>query len=364
MQLTLLASLVTCACLAVSSTSAIADGSITMRGAYYKEKSTRVVQPMIDADLEVGEAGQLSGHALVDAITSASAASGASGASFTERRVEGGLLYMHRLGQFRVGAGGRYSTEPDYQSSFVNLRLEAELAQRNTTLALNLARGSDKLDNSGSQGGLSSIQTGSLTTSMMSVSASQLLSPQSIVSVGYDLMYLDGFQENIYRTVVAGGMIQAERVPDNRLRHALAANLRYFVEATNTTLIGAYRFYVDDWDVLSNAPELRVVQDLFEDKAELHLSYRYYRQRSSFFYEDVYDSADQNIQPFLSDDDKLGRVRSNYFGLKAATRMDLFGLQGDWAEVRLEALFQFVQQDTHYGDALVGQMALSFPIRY
>ena len=65
-----------------------------MRGAYYKEKSTRVVQPMIDADLDVGDAGQLKGHTLVDAIASASAASGASGDAFTERRVEGGLSYM------------------------------------------------------------------------------------------------------------------------------------------------------------------------------------------------------------------------------------------------------------------------------
>jgi hypothetical protein len=222
-----------------------ADGNISMRGAYYKERSTRVMQPMLDADLEVGDDGQLLAHSLLDAITSASAASGASGDAFTEQRIEGGFLYLHQLQNFRVGGGGRYSTEPDYESTFVNLRFEAELAQRNTTLALNLARGSDNIDNSGSQGGLSSIQTGQLQTNMLSVSASQLLSPESIVSLSYDLIYLDGFQQNIYRTVVAGGMIQAERVPDARLRQALAASLRYYVDATNTTLIGAYRFYKD-----------------------------------------------------------------------------------------------------------------------
>ena len=343
---------------------ASADGSISMRGAYYKERSTRVMQPMIDAELEVGDDGQLNAHGLVDAITSASAASGAAGDAFTERRLEGGFLYMHVLQNFRVGGGGRYSTEPDYESTFLNLRLEAELAKRNTTLALNLARGNDNIDNSGSQGGLSSVQTGQLQTNMLSVSASQLLSPESIVSLSYDLSYLDGFQQNIYRTVVAGGMIQAERVPDTRLRHALAGSVKYFVDATNTTLIGAYRFYTDDWDILSNAPELRVVQELFDEQAELHLSYRYYRQRSSFFYKEVYDTADASMEPYLTDDDKLGRVRAHTYGAKAASRMELFGLQGDWADVRLEALFQYIQQDTHYGDAVVGQMALSFPIKY
>ncbi len=341
-----------------------ADGSISMRGAYYKETSTRVVQPMIDAELEVGESGQLVAHSLVDAITSASAASGASGTAFTERRLEGGFLYMHQLHNFRVGGGGRYSTEPDYQSTFVNIRLEAELAQRNTTLSLNLARGDDSIDNSGSQGGLTAIQSGQLQTTMVSVSASQLLSPVSIFSLSYDLSYLDGFQENIYRTVVAGGMIQAERVPDSRLRQALAGTLRYFVDATNTTLIGGYRFYTDDWDILSNAPELRIVQELFDEQADLQLSYRYYRQRSSFFYKEVYDTADMNLEPFVTDDDKLGRVRVHTFGVKAGSRMELFGLGGDWQEVRVEALFQYLKQDTHYGDAVVAQMALSFPIKY
>jgi hypothetical protein len=347
-----------------ASGSARADGNITMRGAYYKERSTRVMQPMLDADLEVGEAGQLKGHTLVDAITSASAASGASGTAFTETRIEAGFLYMHALRHLRLGGGARHSTEPDYQSTFVNLRLESELAKRNTTVTINLARGDDSLDNSGSQGGLSSILTGELETNMVSVSLSQLLNPQSIISLSYDLSYLDGFQANIYRTVVAGGMIQAERLPQTRLRHALASNLRYFVEPSNTALIAAYRFYIDDWGILSHAPEIRAIQELLDEKAELHLSYRYYRQRASDFYEEVYDSADMSIEPYLTDDDKLGRVRSHDMGVKVASELAAFGVLGEWSDVRLEALFHYIKQDTHYGDAVVGQFALSFPIGY
>lgn len=341
-----------------------ADGSITMRGAYYKERSTRVMQPMLDADLEVGEAGQLKGHTLVDAITSASAASGAAGTAFTETRVEAGFLYMHALRNLRLGGGGRYSTEPDYQSTFVNFRLESELAKKNTTVGINLAHGEDTLNNSGSQGGLSSILTGELETNMVSMSLSQLLSPQSIISFSYDLSYLEGYQANIYRTVVAGGMIQAERLPQTRLRHALASNLRYFVGPTNTALIAAYRFYIDDWGILSHSPEVRAVQELLDEKAELHLSYRYYRQRSSDFHEDVYDSADLIIEPYLSDDDKLGRVRSHDMGIKVASELAAFGVEGEWSDVRLEALFHYIKQDTHYGDAVVAQTALSFPIGY
>ncbi len=341
-----------------------ADGTMTVRGAYYKERSTRVVQPMIDADLEVGEAGRVQAHALVDAITSASAASGAAGDSFTETRTEGGGTYMHAFKDLRVGGGLRHSSEPDYVSTFFSLRLESDFAQKNTQLAINLARGSDTLDNSGSQGGLSSVLIGELATSMIAVSASQILSPNSVASLSYDLSYLDGFQENIYRTVVAGGMIEPERVPDTRLRQALAGSVRYYLAATDTAFIGAYRYYRDDWHIQGHAPEIRAIQELAGGDLELHLSYRYYRQRAAFFYKDVYDSNDQSVEPFLTDDDKLGRVRTHNTGIKMSAALKLFGLRGTWADARIEGLFQYLQQDTHYGNAVISQVALRFPVSY
>ena len=54
-------------------TSARGDGELELRSFYYKERATRVVQPMLDARLDVGEHGAADGHLLVDAITSASA---------------------------------------------------------------------------------------------------------------------------------------------------------------------------------------------------------------------------------------------------------------------------------------------------
>lgn len=365
MQLKLASSLLLATLLALLAPSTLhADGLLTMRGAYYKERSTRVVQPMLNADLDVGTDGQLLAHGLVDAITSASAASGAVGDPFTERRSEAGALYMHSLGRYRLGGGLRYSSEPDYQSTFGSLRLEADFAQRNTTVGLNIARGRDHIDNSGSQGGLSSILTGTLDTSMVSASLTQLLSPVSVVSFSYDLMYLEGFQENIYRTVPAGGMIQPERVPDRRLRQAMASTLRYYVESTNTAVIASYRYYLDDWGIRAHAPEMRTVQELLEGDVELHLNYRYYRQRRADFYEEVYDSGDMEIEPYLTADSKLGDVRTHNAGFKLACRLRRFGVGGSWGDVRVEGLFQYLKQNTHYGDAVISQLAMTFPIDY
>ena len=104
-----------------ASASARADGELQVRGVYYKERATRVQQPMIDGRFDVGDHGTLQGYLLVDAISSASAvASG--GAAFDERRVEGGLGYSHVFGKLTLGATARYSTEPDYRSTFATVR--------------------------------------------------------------------------------------------------------------------------------------------------------------------------------------------------------------------------------------------------
>lgn len=363
-SLTFVALIVGCALAFAKGSTAQADGTVTMRGAYYKERSTRVVQPMFDADLEIGENGQAQGHILADAITSASAASGAAGAAFTETRTQFGANYTHDFGTMRLGGGFRHSGEPDYTSDFLTVSLESDFAQRNATIGINLARGMDAIDNSGSQGGISAIISGELDTTLVSTSLRQILSPNSVASVSYDLSYLEGFQQNIYRTVVAGGMVQPERVPDTRLRHAVAGNVRYFVDASNTALAATYRFYFDDWGILASTPEVRAMQELFSGKLETHLSYRYHRQRAADFYEEVYNSGDMSIEPYLTDDDKLGRVRTHTMGLKIAATLDLLGMEGGWADVRVEALGQYLKQDTRYGDAVVSQLALIVPVDY
>jgi hypothetical protein len=68
------------------------EGELILRGVYYKERATRVIPPMFDGKVEVGENGLLQGHLLVDAITSASVASGATDEPFSEKRTARPLL--------------------------------------------------------------------------------------------------------------------------------------------------------------------------------------------------------------------------------------------------------------------------------
>src|SRR5204863_2376134 len=104
MRVQLSRAIVAGAILVIASAPARADGELTLRGVYYKERSTRVEQPMLDGRFDVGDSGEVDAHALVDAITSASAASGAADTSFSERRYEVGAGYTHTLGDYKLNA--------------------------------------------------------------------------------------------------------------------------------------------------------------------------------------------------------------------------------------------------------------------
>ena len=221
-----------CAALLLLSGAAYADGSLSMRGMYYRERSTLVRQPMVNARLDVGENGSLDGHLLVNAITSASPAAGTP-QRFSELRYEGGVGYTPRLGDTSVGANGRY-TENDYTSLLLGGNAEFRLLDENTTLRVALGLGFDTITNgvAQEQGGLQGIpgRSESLSSSLSSLSLTQLLiTPQLVANVTYDFMLLDGFQANMYRIVLGGMIPVAERIPDLRVRHAISGSLRGYL---------------------------------------------------------------------------------------------------------------------------------------
>lgn len=350
------------ALLIATASHARADGELSLRGAYYKERATRVIQPMLDALMAVDEEGsELRLHTLVDSITSASVASGASGSPFTETRYEFGGDYLHRVGIFGVGGGVRFSSEPDYKSLFLTLRGRAELARRNTILDVTLSRGNDDVSNESAQGsGLMEPIRGELATTLGSLSLTQALSPLMVGALTYDLIHLSGYQENPYRTVSAGGVAVAERVPDVRWRHAVFGSLRRYVPPTRTVLFAGYRFYADDWGVVGHTPELRVIQEI-TPSLFVHLRARYYRQSGADFYKELYDSADPEAEPFLTDDAKLGPMTTQTYGLKLELGLDLLGFGGAIGRTRTEALVEYLVQDTHFGDAVSAQAAVVVP---
>ncbi len=354
---------------------AAADGTVSVRGVYYKERATRVMQPMLDGVFEVGERGLLSTHFLVDAITSASTSAGAADAiAFTENRYEAGAGYTHELHDLgiRLGGDARYSTESDYRSLYGGLRGELDLAQKNTVLGLGGGVGYD-LISAGSGGGLAQptieCKRGemeqsecSLTTLAMYVSATQILSRNMVAGLSIDLARLSGYQSNPYRSAIAGDELISERHPTLRNRQAYAAVLRYFIPRTETAVIGSYRYYRDNWRVHGHTPELRVIQQV-GDIGDAAFRYRWHTQDGAFFFQDRYMTAD-GIQGFLSDDVKLSSTSTHTIEAKLGIVGSAFELEGKWGNARFEGLLQYVVQYNRFGNAIVAHVGVTVPFDY
>jgi hypothetical protein len=358
------------------------------RAAYYKERSTRVIQPMLDGMFDVGTRGLLDAHLLVDAITSASAGSGAAGGMpFTEKRYEGGGRYTHELDGphgsfvdlFRVSGETKFSTESDYRSIYLGGRGEAELAQKNAVVGIGGGVSFDTIDNAGAQspmGGPLLLCQGDATASskscplhsyLLSASASQIVTPNALVAITYDLNSMKGFQSNAYRQVVTSGGFAAEKHPFSRLRQAVAVSGRLYVPESETTFIAAYRFYHDDWKITAHTPELRVVQQV-GDAADASLAYRYYTQTAAFFapsaYGGRYPDPTMTSVPYLTDDPKMGAYDGHTIQAKLGALGSEFELGGTWSKARFEGILEYIVQHNRFGNAIEAQLALSVPFNY
>jgi hypothetical protein len=341
------------------------------------------MQPMLDGMFEVGTRGLLSGHLLVDAITSASASSGAAMSEpFTENRYEGGIGYAHELDGpedtivdvIRLAADGKVSQEPDYRSIYVGARVEAELAQKNATVSAGGGVAIDEVNNEGAQsamGGplllcdntqaMATETSCPLNTYALYTSASQILSRDAIVGISYDIAKLSGFTSNAYRQAITTTGPVPEKHPNERLRQAVAISARYYWTEPRTAFIAAYRFYWDDWDIHAHTPELRIIQDVGRT-VEAGFRYRYYRQDAAFFWQKRY--GDAMSLTYVTDDPKMSPYDGHLLEAKLAMRGETFGLEGQWAGARLEGILEYIVQHNRFGNAVVAHAALTVPFEY
>ena len=142
-----------------------------------------------------------------------------------------------------------------------------------------------------------------------------------------------------------------------------AGSIRYFVPVTQTTLIGAYRYYRDNWKVHAHTPELRIIQQVGYS-ADASFRYRFYTQDAAFFYRDRYVSIDPTVSPYLSDDVKLSEFTTHTFEAKLGILGEAFGLEGRWSGARIEGILSYVAQGNRFGNAIIAHVALTVPLSY
>lgn len=347
-------------------------GEVAVQGNYYWETSTRVVAPSIRFRLSSPEGTDIRAEYLVDSITSASIAAGVvEDIRFTETRhqVSAGIGHEFDLGeaQLRLDASTRISHEPDYLATSVTLASTLSLAQRCTLLGASLTyihddvgaviRGAQPRMGDDGRDLSDRGRVGQLEGVTLGLSLSQILTPQLIASVGYDLVHNWGFLHNPYRGVSIEGVVRPEDHPEERTRHSLHGRVAFYIPETGTALHALYRFYLDAWDLAAITPEGRIYQEI-GDFITLRLRYRYYEQTRAFFYRapDAYSIDD----PYVTNDPKMQDFSSHLVGVHARVGLGL--LERSFLDFAShgEVWFSFDHwwQTSRFGNGVIAQAGL------
>lgn len=244
----------------------------------------RVSKRILDAtEVDVTYAADIWTSASIDVRTSASL-------PVQEQRDELDVGVAHEWTDLKLSAGYRYSVENDYLSHGASAGAQYAFANNNATLALDAHVLFDTVGRAGAPRFSEALTTGSARLTF-----TQVLDPQMLAQLTYEIGRAEGYQASPYRKVGLGGSgfgcVDAtfcldEHEPGSRTRHAVAAELRRaFGDALSAD--ATYRFIVDDWGLTSHTALLQLAW-LAGDNSVLSLRYRFYLQSGVRFYERRY----------------------------------------------------------------------------
>jgi hypothetical protein len=319
--------------------SATADDSLTIYGNYYKERSTRVYEPMIKLVKDLPSEVELDATFAVDQITSASGAFTPEDRVISEFREEAIVGLRKQLDEVvRPGINARVSYEPDYTSLRGGLDMELALVKDISTLRV---FGQYQRDWIRERNGMLSDD---LFTTLLGVSITQVFGKNFIGGASVEARILRGYQENAYRR---------ETHPRERNRYTASAWGSYFIDQTNTAVRGALRLYSDTWSIESYTIDLEASQAIYED-FDLIARFRYYSQTDAEFA--------NAMGTFNTMDPKLFAFNSELYAFGARVPLRVLEAMGAVvAGSRVELTYSFLNQHNFYGSAHILQAGWHIP---
>ena len=284
----------------------------TKFGVYTDDDGTLVLSPAVTASATPVEGFTVGASYLAD-IVSASSTDLVSAATkhFEERRddLSGNLSYTTR-GYFTVGGAFDYSHETDYRSYTPSLHVGQELFDRNVTLTAGYGLSLNTVGRSGDPG-----FSEAMTNHSVTLSASQLLGPDTVARLTWQGQFARGFQASVYRyaSVYQGTVLlfqTPEVLPDARDRHAAALSVRHHL--SGPIYVNAdYRLYLDDWGLMGHTGGGQLYYEITRD-VFLRLGERVHWQTGADFYARRYDTR----RRYMTSDKELSPLWSSTTGLK------------------------------------------------
>jgi len=259
-----------------------------------------VVFPAIEAPPGTQEAA--------DAITSASrpiAGTAAPYQDFVKVRdeVQGFATYQNLRATYYV------STESDYFAQMVAVHYSQNLMSDNLNITTGISYGWDKIEPLADDdtAGLQDFRR----TLYFNLVGTQVLSPTTVVRLGWEYNAVQGLQHDPYRNVYVAGTNIPELHPAHRDRWDVFLRVNQYI-TNRSSLRLDYRYYTDDWNIDSHTIGGKLSQYV-TDEFIIRYRYRYYTQTPAYFFRSDY------IQPggiggFRTNDYRLGNYGAHLFG--------------------------------------------------
>ena len=207
--------------------------------------------------------------------------------------------YEEPLSSGAIGAGWRHSLADDNAAIAISGNLSID--------------GFDNHDQFGNYLGKTLRDTVNL-----NASASQLLSPTTVLDGGYGGTLEHGTLTNGWNAVPILGLHPAgDFVPHDRARHAISARLAQHVPQTHSTIKLWYRFYADSWGIVGHTIEVDAYQYVLP-WLYVRAGYRYHHQTAADFF------TTGLVPPVASDtlrtsDSDLARLSAHEWSVQVST---------------------------------------------
>jgi hypothetical protein len=328
-----------------------AENRVLVRGNYYREISTRVLQPMVATSVDVpDERFTIGAEYLLDAITSASIATGTQAVTggdrtFTESRHEAVVRLGSRLGPWTLGSSFRFSTETDYEARGLGATVAREVFDRAGTISVGYAYNFDRVYQITGQNGQRAPWCGGgfvddcavrrpgerannlLQSHYLSLGYAHAVTPKLLLQTSLELADARGPQDNPYRALLILNSFP-ESHPRVRQRLSWTLSPRWHLPRARLTFDPRYRYYADDWGIAAHAIDGRV-----HVRATRHLRfrarYRYYTQSAADFWRDdgIYTGEAGELR---SADRKMDDWYSNTVGGQLTWHLDGLAQRSGW----------------------------------
>ena len=242
---------------------------------------------------------------------------------------------LGRLQRRTLGVG--ISREFDYTSLSANGQLSRDINHRNTTLSAGASLAADFIHPVGDIPTPYAVMVppdqpqprdtdidDKLTLDLL-FGVTQVLGHDTIGQLNYSFSLASGYLNDPFKilSVVDGVSGRTrdylyEKRPDSRQKHSLYGELKHFLGGDVVT--AAYRFYSDDWGVISHTVDLRYRWNLNRENY-LQPRLRWYSQTAADFYHHSL-IAGESLPEYASADPRLAEYDATTVGLKYGHRID------------------------------------------